>query len=156
VASTENIGKAAKKLQNVTTNVTTPASVQFTPIEEVLSIGSRLKPRPTTFHTHDWDWLVPLPQKIAVKSKGKDFDFIHWFVKENKIFEKEYKAKKMMLRKDGMLWVSWPKKASKVETDLNENVIRDFALKNGLVDVKVCSVNEIWSGLKLVYRLTDR
>ena len=105
---------------------------------------------------HYWDWLAPLPQKIAVKTKGKDFDFIHWFVKENKVFEKEYHTKKMMLKKDGMLWVSWPKKASKVATDLNENVIRDFALKNGLVDVKVCSVNEVWSGLKLVYRLTDR
>ncbi len=61
-----------------------------------------------------------------------------------------------MLKKDGMLWMSWPKKASKVATDLDENIIRNFALKNGLVDVKVCSVNEIWSGLKLVYRLIDR
>jgi hypothetical protein len=103
-----------------------------------------------------WNWLAPLPDKITVKSKGKDFDFIHWFVKENKVFEREYKTKKRMLKKEGMLWVSWPKKASKVETDLNENVIRDFALKNGLVDVKVCSVNEVWSGLKLVYRLIDR
>ena len=103
-----------------------------------------------------WDWLSPLPEKITVKTKGKDFDFVHWFVKENKVFEKEYSAKKAMLNKDGMLWVSWPKKASKVVTDINENVIRDFALKNGLVDIKVCSVNEVWSGLKLVYRLTDR
>jgi hypothetical protein len=103
-----------------------------------------------------WDWLAPLPEKVLVKSKGKDFDFVHWFVKENNAFEKEFNKKKSMLKKDGMLWVSWPKKASKVVTDLNENIIRDFALKNGLVDVKVCSVNEIWSGLKLVYRLTDR
>jgi hypothetical protein len=103
-----------------------------------------------------WDWLAPLPENAAVKTKGKEVDFIHWFVKENWTFEKEYKAKKAMLKKDGMMWISWPKKTSKVETDLNENVIRGFALKNGLVDVKVCSVNEVWSGLKLVYRLTDR
>ena len=103
-----------------------------------------------------WNWLAPLPEKLVVKSKGKDFDFIHWFVKDNKIFEGEFNKKKSMLKKNGMLWVSWPKKASKVTTDLNENIIRDFALKNGLVDVKVCSVNEVWSGLKLVYRLTDR
>ena len=103
-----------------------------------------------------WDWLYPLPEKIAVKTKGKEFDFIHWFVKENKVFEKEFQKKKLMLKKDGMLWMSWPKKASKVATDLDENIIRNFALKNGLVDVKVCSVNEIWSGLKLVYRLIDR
>jgi hypothetical protein len=49
-----------------------------------------------------------------------------------------------------MIWVSWPKKSSGVTTDLDENIIRDFALKNGLVDVKVCAVDEVWSGLKLV------
>lgn len=103
-----------------------------------------------------WDWLAPLPEDINVKTKGKDVDFVHWFVKENKIFEKEFQNKKGLLKKDGMMWMSWPKKASKVETDLNENIIRDFALKNGLVDVKVCSVDDIWSGLKLVYRLADR
>jgi hypothetical protein len=103
-----------------------------------------------------WDWLAPLPDDVVVKTKGNDFDFVHWFVKENKIFEREFLKKKSLLKKDGMMWMSWPKKASKVETDLNENVIRDFALKNGLVDVKVCSVNDVWSGLKLVYRLADR
>jgi hypothetical protein len=103
-----------------------------------------------------WDWIAPLPENIEVKTKGKDFDFVHWFVSENKTYEKEFLKKKALLKKDGMMWMSWPKKASKVETDLNENVIRDFALKNGLVDIKVCSVNDVWSGLKLVYRLIDR
>jgi hypothetical protein len=55
-----------------------------------------------------------------------------------------------------MLWISWPKKASKIATDLDENIIRDFGLKNGLVDVKVCAVSEVWSGLKFVYRVKDR
>jgi hypothetical protein len=55
-----------------------------------------------------------------------------------------------------MLWISWPKKASKVVTDLNENIIRDFGLEVGLVDVKVCAVDETWSGLKFVVRLKDR
>lgn len=103
-----------------------------------------------------WAWLSTLPENVSVKTKGKNVDFVHWFVSENKIFEKEFKKKKAMLKKEGMMWVSWPKKASKVGTDLNENVIRDFALKNGLVDVKVCSVDDVWSGLKLVYRLIDR
>src|SRR5437879_4312152 len=75
-----------------------------------------------------WNWLAPLPEKLVVKSKGKDFDFIHWFVKENKIFEAEFSKKKSLLKKNGMLWVSWPKKASKVTTDLNENIIREFTL----------------------------
>lgn len=55
-----------------------------------------------------------------------------------------------------MIWVAWPKKASKVPTDLTEDVIRDTALAMGLVDVKVCAVNEVWSGLKLVIRVKDR
>jgi hypothetical protein len=55
-----------------------------------------------------------------------------------------------------MLWVSWPKKSSKVPTDLDENIIRDFGLLQGLVDVKVCAVDETWSGLKFVYRTKDR
>jgi hypothetical protein len=55
-----------------------------------------------------------------------------------------------------MLWISWPKKSSGVETDLNENIVRDIGLAAGLVDVKVCAVDEIWSGLKFVYRLRDR
>lgn len=61
-----------------------------------------------------------------------------------------------MLKPDGMIWISWSRKASKVETDLDGNIIRDYALKSGLVDVKVCAVNETWSGLKLVIPVKDR
>jgi len=57
---------------------------------------------------------------------------------------------------DGALWVAWPKKASKVPTDLTEDVVRDFALPYGVVDVKVCAVDQVWSGLKLVRRLSNR
>lgn len=98
-----------------------------------------------------WEWLSPLPEGVTLATRG-EADFIHLFTKNRKDFEKQL----MALKKDGMLWVSWPKKASKVPTDLNENVIRDFGLKYRLVDVKVCAVDEVWSGLKLVYRLTDR
>ena len=85
-----------------------------------------------------------------------DLDFIHAFYKERAEFEAEYPALKNALRKDGMLWISWPKKASKIKTDVTEDVIRDFALANGLVDVKVAAVDAVWSGLKLVYRVKDR
>ena len=57
---------------------------------------------------------------------------------------------------NGMLWVSWPKKAAGVPTDLDENIVREIGLKAGLVDVKVCAVDETWSGLKFVFRLKDR
>ena len=55
-----------------------------------------------------------------------------------------------------MMWISWPKRASKVPTDLDENIIREFGLANSLVDVKVCAVDKVWSGLKFVYRTQDR
>jgi hypothetical protein len=87
---------------------------------------------------------------------GKDVDFIHIFAKEFKTFSKLFLSNKKLLKKDGMMWISWPKKSSKVPTDLDENVIRNFGLNNGLVDVKVCAVDEVWSGLKFVYRLSDR
>ena len=60
------------------------------------------------------------------------------------------------LKANGMLWIGWPKKASKIATNLNENIIRDFGLENGLVDVKVCAITDKWSGLKFVIRVKDR
>ena len=63
---------------------------------------------------------------------------------------------KQQLAPSGMLWVSWPKKSSGLKSDLDENVVRQIGLKAGLVDVKVCAVSEVWSGLKFVIRLKDR
>jgi len=101
--------------------------------------------------------LGDLPEGVVVKGRPSGaLDFIHIFVKEFAVFEKEFLRSQKYLKKDGMLWVSWPKKASKVATDLDENLIRDFGLKNGLVDVKVCAVDDVWSGLKFVFRLKDR
>lgn len=105
-----------------------------------------------------WDLISPLPDHLHVieKPKKEALDFIHLFVKEKKNFERDFIKCRNTLKKTGMMWVSWPKKASKVVTDLDENQIREFGLSNGLVDVKVCAVDEIWSGLKFVYRLADR
>lgn len=104
-----------------------------------------------------FDWLAPLPEDVTVmKALKGEMDFIHLFVKDAKTFKKEFVRGMKHLKKDGMLWISWPKKSSKVPTDLDENVIRDFGLEQGLVDVKVCAVDEIWSGLKFVVRVKDR
>jgi hypothetical protein len=104
-----------------------------------------------------FNWISPLPESLVVKDKlTGDFDFIHIFVRELKMFRKGFQHAKKHLKKNGMLWVSWPKKSSKVPTDLDENIIREFGLNEGLVDVKVCAVDEIWSGLKFVYRIKDR
>ena len=69
---------------------------------------------------------------------------------------REFPKLAQKLQQDGMLWIAWPKKASGVATDLLENSVRRIGLDAGLVDVKVCAVNDTWSGLKFVYRLTDR
>jgi hypothetical protein len=83
-------------------------------------------------------------------------DAAHIFVTERAELEARLKQLLALLHRAGMIWVSWPKKASKVPTDITEAVIRDVALPMHLVDVKVCSVDDIWSGLKLVIRKEHR
>jgi hypothetical protein len=104
-----------------------------------------------------FDWIAPLPENVVVKKRADAaLDFVHLFVTTQLEFKKSFMAHMKHLKKDGMMWVSWPKKSSGVVTDLDENFIRDFGLQAGLVDVKVCAVDETWSGLKFVYRLKDR
>ncbi len=84
---------------------------------------------------------------------GEGYDVIHGFTASRAVLEKAAKAADAaQIDRDGMVWISWPKKASKVATDITEDVIREVVLPIGLVDVKVAAVNEIWSGLKLVIR----
>jgi hypothetical protein len=101
--------------------------------------------------------LGKFPSKVRILQKlGGEIDLIHYFTKSSFELRKELPVLKKHLSKSGMLWISWPKKSSRIETDLNEDIIRNFALSGGLVDVKVCAIDEVWSGLKLVYRLKDR
>jgi hypothetical protein len=83
-------------------------------------------------------------------------DFAMVFTKSKSDLAKEFKRLSKQLATAGMLWVSWPKKSSGVATDLNENIVRDIGLAGKLVDVKVCAVTEVWSGLKFVRRVKDR
>jgi Protein of unknown function (DUF3052) len=83
-------------------------------------------------------------------------DLIHFFCKESAILNAELPFLKNAIQPNGMIWVSWPKKASKIQTDITEDTIRNLALSIGLVDVKVCAVDEIWSGLKLVVPVKNR
>ena len=82
--------------------------------------------------------------------------FIHCFSKTRRILEKRFPLLQRALTPAGMLWISWPKGTSGVTSDLTEDVVREIGLANGLVDVKVCAVNETWSGLKFVRRVADR
>ncbi|WEA02282.1 DUF3052 domain-containing protein [Mucilaginibacter sp. SJ] len=83
-------------------------------------------------------------------------DVIHFFSKSADEYRIKLPELMKQIKQDGMLWVSWPKKASKVVTDITEDLIRNFALQMGLVDIKVCAVDEVWSGLKLVIPVKNR
>src|SRR5512135_130752 len=101
--------------------------------------------------------LGPLPGEVKwAEQLDENLDFIQLFVTTQAELKRRFKEAKEWLAAQGSLWVSWPKKASGVATDLNENAIRKLGLELGLVDVKVCAVDETWSGLKFVYRLKDR
>ncbi len=101
--------------------------------------------------------LSPLPQLVIINYELiTNYDFIHFFTKSQEQLKEEFPKLKKFFNKNGMLWISWPKGACNIATDLNENIIRNIGLKNGLVDVKVISIDETWSGLKFVYRLKDR
>ncbi len=130
------------------------AGYSQTPLVQKLGIkpGDNLliKHAPTPY----WDWVSPLPE--GVSARRGPVNFIHGFFVKASVFQKEVIALKKRMHPNGMIWVSWPKKLSGVATDLDENKIRNFALANGLVDIKVCAVDEVWSGLKLVIPVAKR
>ncbi|MDQ2855466.1 MAG: DUF3052 domain-containing protein [Acidobacteriota bacterium] len=99
---------------------------------------------------------LPVGVNISVGRLAKPLDLIILFTNSQRTLKTEFPKLAQKLTANGMLWVAWPKKASGVETDLSENDVRQIGLDAGLVDVKVCAINEIWSGLKFVYRLKDR
>jgi hypothetical protein len=99
--------------------------------------------------------LGNLPDGVSQVTRG-ELDFAIVFVKQARELPKKFAALRDRLASNGTLWVSWPKKSSGVLTDLSENVVREIGLEAGLVDVKVCAIDEIWSGLKFVWRLRDR
>ena len=97
--------------------------------------------------------LEPLPESVRfAASLSEAVDVIHLFTPKRATLIKALTGYRKQMRPDASIWVSWPKKASKVATDLTEDAIREVALPLGLVDVKVCAVSEVWSGLKLVIR----
>ena len=104
------------------------------------------------------DFFSDFPSNVIINENQESgqVEFIHIFVKTIKELEHFYDLAKMNLKKNGFLWISWPKKASKIETELDKFIIMKYGLDNGLVDTKVASIDENWSGHKFVYRLKDR
>jgi hypothetical protein len=96
-----------------------------------------------------------MPEELAAVAQvraAKDLDVALLFATSMKQFNAGFAALSTAVKPDGMIWAAWPKKASGIKTDLTENIIRDTALKTPFVDVKVCAIDETWSGLKLVFR----
>ena len=100
---------------------------------------------------------LDLPTEVTINSKShKPLDFALLFVKSEKELTIRFSQYAARLNAAGMLWVAWPKKSSGVITDLSETNVRTIGLAAGLVDVKICAVDDVWSGLKFVFRLKDR
>lgn len=101
--------------------------------------------------------IAPLPSDAtAVRSSTKEIDLILLFAKSESQLIKDFEKFSKKLKPTGMLWVAWPKKSSGVTTDLSFDVVQKIGLARGLVDTKICAINEIWSGLRFVVRLKDR
>ena len=98
---------------------------------------------------------LPAGTKVHDRLRGR-FDFIQLFARSSAELRRRLPALREALDPDGMLWLSWPKKSSGVSTDLDDSVVRSAGLAAGLVDVKVCAVDEVWSGLRFVFRRADR
>jgi hypothetical protein len=134
-----------------------PAGYSGTPLAKKLGIvaGARVHARgaPRDYRA----LLAPLPEGVVfVARAGATTDIVHAFFRRRADLDRSLSAWRKLLRDDATIWVSWPKRASGVDTDITEDAVRDAALPLGFVDVKVCAVDATWSGLKLVLRRESR
>lgn len=128
-----------------------------TPLAKKLGIKNNFKLRVINPPSNYYQLFTDLPADLVyLKDATKKKDFIHYFVKDAKLLMQDISGLKSEIVANGMIWVSWPKKASKIPTDITEDIIREIALRNGLVDIKVCAIDDIWSALKLVIPVKDR
>jgi hypothetical protein len=128
-----------------------------TPLARKLGIASRARVLVRQAPAHYRDWLAPLPDGVRFSQRlSAATDIVHLFVTTKSTLQRELGALRGSIRADAAVWVSWPKQSAKLPTDITENTIREIALPLGFVDIKVCAVNDIWSGLKLVIRRSLR
>ena len=133
------------------------AGYSSTPLAKKLGLKAGMTAVCLNAPAHYNDLLAPVPHPITWHEQLlPGLDFIHFFTKSQQELGEQLPLLEAALAKDGLLWISWPKKAAKVATDLNGNIVRELGLATGLVDVKVAAVDEVWSGLKFVYRVKDR
>lgn len=137
--------------------IKTMAGYSGTPLAKKLGIKEGVRVAVLNAPPGYASWLKPLPSGARIApSLGAAPTAVHVFATSRRDLEKGLPRLRKTLDPSGFVWVSWPKKASGIETDVTEDTIRDVALPLGFVDVKVCAVTEIWSGLKLVIRKSER
>jgi len=133
------------------------AGYSGTPLAKKLGIKEGSVVLPMHAPANYRELLEPLPPSVRfVKKANHETNVVHLFVTKKADLERALAGYRKQLASDATVWVSWPKKSSKVPTDITEDVIREVALPMGWVDVKVCAVDDVWSGLKLVVRLANR
>jgi len=128
-----------------------------TPLAKKLGLKSPLKLLTINAPKGYKAWLGDLPEGVKLNTKAqKPVEAVHVFTIDSLFLDATLSRLRNELKQDGFIWVSWPKKSSKVSTDITEDTIRAIALPLGFVDIKVCAVSEVWSGLKLVIRVSER
>jgi len=128
-----------------------------TPLAKKLGFKSPLKLLTINAPKEYKAWLGDMPEGVKLSTKAQKLvEAVHVFTTDSLFLDVTLSKLRNELKQDGFIWVSWPKKTSKVPTDITEDTIRAIALPLGLVDIKVCAVSEIWSGLKLVIRRSER
>jgi len=133
------------------------AGYSGTPLVRKLGLEAGMRAAFVDAPDHYGSLLGEIPEPLRVlRRPGRDMDFIHFFVRRRRRLRTRLPGLKSSLAAAGMLWLSWPKKTSSLSTELAEADIRSAGLAAGLVDVKICAVDEDWSGLKFVYRVADR
>ena len=131
----------------------TPAGYSGTPLPKKLGIQAGLRVCAIGAPMPYRELVAPWPDGVVVAAKPDTrTQLVHLFVTERAVLQAQARRLRDTLQPDAVLWVSWPKKAAKVASDITEDVIREVALPMGWVDVKVCAVDATWSGLKLVVR----
>ena len=128
-----------------------------TPLAKKLGIKEGFKIRVVNPPAYYFDLFTDMPENITIVTDIETKkNFVHYFATKAKDLENNIALLKDEIEKDGIIWVSWYKKSSKIPSDVSEDFIRNLALSSGLVDIKVCAVDEVWSGLKLVIPVKDR
>lgn len=133
------------------------AGYSGTPLAKKLGIKEGFTVYAVNPPEHFAELLDPLPSAVSITENAtKNVDLVHLFTNNRAELQKSLSEISRLIRQDGSIWVSWYKKAAKLPTEITEDLVREAAFPLGLVDIKVCAVDEKWSGLKLVIRKENR